>query len=108
MSSILPEDRRGARPARMAKSERTRGRILDSARLLFNEQGTAAVSTNLMAAEAEVSPGNLYYHFAHKREIIRALQPQIVARNADRWEPSGDAKENLAKLRENLLAAMAV
>jgi AcrR family transcriptional regulator len=108
VNSILQEDRRGVRRARMAKSERTRGRILDAARLLFNEQGTAAVSTNLIAAEAGISPGNLYYHFADKREIIRALQAQIVARNADRWEPSADAKENLAKLRENLLAVIAV
>src|SRR5580704_15984303 len=107
MSSIPREGSR-TRPGRMAKSERTRGRILDAARRLFNERGTAAVSTNLIAAQAEISPGNLYYHFGDKREIIRALQAQIVARNEDRWEPSADARENLAKLRENVLAAMAL
>ena len=52
---------------RTAKSEQTRGRILDAARRLFNERGTAAVSTNHIAAEAGLSPGNLYYHFADKQ-----------------------------------------
>jgi AcrR family transcriptional regulator len=91
---------------RRATSERTRARILDSARQLFNERGTAAVSTNHIAAEADVSPGNLYYHFKHKQEIIRALLGWYVQEYEDRWEPSPDAEENLAKLRENLVAAM--
>jgi len=92
----------------MAKSERTRTRILDAARELFNERGTAAVSTNAIAAEAGISPGNLYYHFSDKRQIIRALQEQIVGHHENRWEPSSDAAENLAKLRENVMAAMGV
>ena len=98
----------GRRPAHTAKSERTRGRILDAARRLFNERGTAAVSTNHVAAEAGISPGNLYYHFADKREIIRALHAVYAAAHEDLWEPSPDAKRNLAKLRENVAAGMAL
>ncbi len=44
--------------------------------MLFNEQGTAAVSTNHIASAAGVSPGNLYYWFPHKQAIIRALFEQ--------------------------------
>jgi AcrR family transcriptional regulator len=51
----------------------TRDRILDAALVLFNEKGTGAVSTNHIAAAAEISPGNLYYHFRNKEEVIRAL-----------------------------------
>jgi AcrR family transcriptional regulator len=51
----------------------TRRRILEAALRLFNESGTAAISTNHIAAAADVSPGNLYYHFRNKEEIVRAL-----------------------------------
>lgn len=50
-----------------------RTQILEAARVLFNAQGTADVSTNHIAAAAGVSPGNLYYWFPDKRTIIRAL-----------------------------------
>src|SRR6187402_1363261 len=51
----------------------TRDRILKAALRLFNEQGTGAVSTNHIAEAAGISPGNLYYHFKNKEEIIREL-----------------------------------
>jgi AcrR family transcriptional regulator len=57
----------------------TRDRILDTALELFNEGGTAAVSTNHIAAALGISPGNLYYHFRNKEEIIRALFERLFA-----------------------------
>ena len=51
----------------------TQDKILNAALALFNEQGTAAVSTNHIAAAINISPGNLYYHFRNKDDIIRAL-----------------------------------
>jgi len=92
------------RGAPTAKSARTRAHILDTARLLFNEQGTAGVSTNSIAAAAGISPGNLYYHFDGKRAIIRALQAQIVVRQQDLLQPDGE--RSLAKLRELLVRVM--
>jgi AcrR family transcriptional regulator len=56
-----------------------RERILDAALKLFNESGTAAVSTNHITLELAISPGNLYYHFRNKEEIIRALFEQQFA-----------------------------
>jgi AcrR family transcriptional regulator len=95
-------------PAKTPKSERTRSHILETARRLFNERGTAPVSTNLIAAEAEISPGNLYYHFADKREIIRALQAQIVERQDELLQPDADAARSLAKLQQLLTVVLAV
>jgi AcrR family transcriptional regulator len=58
---------------RAKQSRSNRKRILDTALELFNERGTAVVSTNHIAAAASISPGNLYYHFRNKEEVIRAL-----------------------------------
>jgi AcrR family transcriptional regulator len=87
---------------RTPKSGQTRARILEAARRLFNERGTAAVSTNHIAAEAGLSPGNLYYHFADKQEIIRGLLGEYDAANAGLWE-AGPA--SLGRLRAGLSQA---
>lgn len=59
---------------------KTPERILATALQLFNELGTAPVSTNHIADALGISPGNLYYHFRNKEEIIRALFEQQYAR----------------------------
>ena len=55
----------------------TRDRILDAALVLFNADGSHAVSTRHIAARLEISPGNLYYHFANKEEIVLCLYQRI-------------------------------
>lgn len=52
---------------------KTRDRILDAALTLFNEQGDHKVTTNHLAAHLSMSPGNLYYHFKNKQDIIYDL-----------------------------------
>ncbi len=105
MNSKTPVAGPFTRSRRTAKSDLTRERILAAARRLFNEQGTSVVSTNHIAAEAGLSPGNLYYHFADKREIVRALHAQYAAAHEERWQPGLNARENLVQLRRNLAAS---
>jgi AcrR family transcriptional regulator len=57
----------------------TRERILEAALALFNADGAHAVSTRHIAARLEISPGNLYYHFANKEEIVLCLYERIEA-----------------------------
>ncbi|UOP04301.1 TetR/AcrR family transcriptional regulator [Conchiformibius kuhniae] len=48
-------------------------RIIDASLQLFNEHGERNTSTNHIATHLGISPGNLYYHFANKDEIIVQL-----------------------------------
>jgi AcrR family transcriptional regulator len=52
---------------------RTALRILDVTLDLFNRFGEPNVSTTLISAELGISPGNLYYHYPAKDELINAL-----------------------------------
>lgn len=52
---------------------RTAERILEVTLALFNRFGEPNVSTTLISAELGISPGNLYYHYPGKGEIINAL-----------------------------------
>lgn len=57
----------------------TPARILDTALALFNQRGTANVTTNHIAEAMGISPGNLYYHYGNKSEIVRGLFARILA-----------------------------
>ncbi len=52
---------------------KTRERILYVSQDLFNRSGASSISTVDIATEMEISPGNLYYHFRNKEEIITEL-----------------------------------
>ena len=54
-----------------------RERIIEASLELFNEHGASSVTTNHIAAHLSISPGNLYYHFGNKEEIVRAIFPQF-------------------------------
>lgn len=69
----------------MAKDDRnnTYCKIIATALEMFNENGERNVSTNHIAAKLGISPGNFYYHFRNKDEIIVLLYRRYSAAMLD-------------------------
>ncbi|MDP2003592.1 MAG: TetR/AcrR family transcriptional regulator [Desulfurivibrionaceae bacterium] len=65
---------------------KTRDKIIETTLQLFNEQGTKGVTTNHIAAAIGISPGNLYYHFRNKEDIIRAIFEQMDAYGLEQYQ----------------------
>jgi len=77
----------------------TKDRVVGAAVRLFNERGTAAVSTNHIAEAAGISPGNLYYHYRNKEEIIREIFERIDAFWDDAYSLPADRAPTLGDMR---------
>jgi len=86
----------------------TKTRILDTALALFNEQGTASVTTNHIAEALAMSPGNLYYHYRNKAEIVRGLFARIAAAWAENYAIPVDAMPDLAMVERMVAGNFAI
>ncbi|WP_108063780.1 TetR/AcrR family transcriptional regulator [Poseidonibacter lekithochrous] len=61
----------------MKKKLDAKSKIKKSAIKLFNENDSLSITTNHIAKEAGISPGNLYYHYKNKEEIILDIYMEL-------------------------------
>ncbi|GLP97531.1 TetR/AcrR family transcriptional regulator [Paraferrimonas sedimenticola] len=77
---------------------KTKDRIVQASLELFNQQGERNVTTNHIAAHLNMSPGNLYYHFRNKEDIIRSIFQEYRAHLEANIQPYEAQQVDLALL----------
>ena len=79
----------------MAKKapRRTALRIAEVTLDLFNRYGEPNVSTTVISAELNISPGNLYYHFPSKDALVNHLFDQYETAMLDLLEAAPDVQD---------------
>lgn len=87
---------------------KTRERIVQSSLELFNQRGERSVSTNHIAAHLEMSPGNLYYHFANKQEIVAVLFDRFQSHVSTFLHPTEGRLPTIDDMRDYLQALLEV
>jgi len=92
----------------------TRQKLIDTAELLFSEQGYGPVSLRQIIAEAGVNLASVHYHFGSKEELLHAVIAQKAQRvnqerldRLARLEPSPDGRLVLSEVLGAFLQPMA-
>lgn len=91
------------------RAKGTRGRIVATARSVFNREGYGAVTTASLAQACGIAEGNLWYHFRTKRDLLQAIAEEFaesieqrLQRQPDPADPLGSYCAMLSELMREL------
>lgn len=76
---------------------KTKRRALDTALILFNQQGLSQVTLRTIALEMGISQGNLAYHFKKREDILETLYFELVSKIDESMEKV-NPKQNVIEL----------
>ena len=80
----------------------TKEKIIRTSIALFNLHGERAITTNHIASNLGISPGNLYYHFKNKEDIIRNIFNLYREHLSTHFKPLDTSHEPLEQLTQYL------
>ena len=83
-----------------SKRVTNKDRIVNASLELFNQSGTVAITTNHIAAHLKISPGNLYFHFKDKQQIVRLLFQHMCEEIYAIWKEDGGKGVKLRRPKE--------
>lgn len=78
---------------------KTKERILLGSLELFNADVASEVTTNDIARSLKMSPGNLYFHYKNKEQIIRELFKRLAGETIQIWKPQTKMARKHEKIR---------
>lgn len=84
----------------------TKEKILNTARVLFNQLGYSQVTIRMIALELKMSSGNLNYHFKKREDILEALYFEMVAVFDERVEQLENQQVSLEMIKSDIKTSM--
>ena len=72
-------------PYAPAHKEKTRARIVECARILFNRLGFDGVTIDMVMEQASLTRGGFYNHFKSKEELFAAAVSSFLMGRGARW-----------------------
>lgn len=91
-----------ARTVDPEKHRAKRQHILDSAAVLFAEQGYERTTTDQLCRQARISPGSLYHYFSGKKQVFLAVLTQDEQGSRSLLEELLDGSDPLEALMQFL------
>ena len=84
----------------------TKEKILNTAKILFNQLGYSQVTIRMIALELKMSSGNLNYHFKKREDILEALYFEMVAVFDERVEQLENQQVSLEMIKSDIKTSM--